>query len=203
MFEASKNLDPFWGHYTEETMAPSHPADSQEELSILETPRLHMRWHRKEDFLPSAAMWADPEVTRYIGGRPFSEEETWARLLRYQGHWSWLGFGYWVVEEKATGTFIGEVGFANFKRNTEPPIQDTPELGWVFVRQAHGKGYATEAVRAALVWGEANFVSPQTVCLIHPENLASVRVAKKCGYEDSGPATYKGQPVLLLARVNQ
>ncbi len=62
-------------------------------------------------------MWADPEVTRYIGGKPLTEEESWARLLRYVGHWSLLGFGYWVVEEKTTGNFIGEVGFADYKRD--------------------------------------------------------------------------------------
>lgn len=54
----------------------------------IETERLTLRGHRLEDFAESAAMWADPEVTRYISGRPFSAEEIWARLLRYVGHWS-------------------------------------------------------------------------------------------------------------------
>ena len=96
-------------------------------------------------------MWADPEVTRYIGGTPLTEEESWARLLRYVGHWSLLGFGYWVVEEKTTGNFIGEVGFADYKRDL-PSLKDLPEIGWVFSSQASGKGYATEAVRAASAW---------------------------------------------------
>src|ERR1700729_2426842 len=87
------------------------------EVPILETERLILRAHGIDDFVHSAAMWADPEVTRYIGGKPLSEEETWARLLRYVGHWSLLGFGYWVVEEKATGNFAGEIGFADYKRD--------------------------------------------------------------------------------------
>jgi RimJ/RimL family protein N-acetyltransferase len=72
------------------------------EVPVIETERLNMRGHRMEDFSDCAAMWADAGVTRYIGGKPFSREEVWARMLRYVGHWSWLGFGYWAIEEKST-----------------------------------------------------------------------------------------------------
>ena len=61
-------------------------------------------------------MWADPEVTRYIGGRPFGVEEVWTRLLRYAGHWALLGYGYWAVIEKSSGRFVGEAGLADFHR---------------------------------------------------------------------------------------
>src|ERR1700730_13663720 len=119
------------------------------EVPVLESERLKLRGHRLEDFVHCAAMWADPEVARYIGGKPHTEEESWARLLRYVGHWSLLGFGYWVVEEKATGNFVGEIGFADYKRDLEPWFKGVPEIGWVFASHAHGRGYATEAVRAA------------------------------------------------------
>src|SRR5437868_13584841 len=119
------------------------------EVPELLTERCRMRPHRIADFADCAAMWADAGVTRYIGGKPFSEEESWGRLLRYIGHWSLMGFGYWAIEDKATGNFIGEVGFADYKREMEPSIQGMPELGWVFVARIHGKGYATETVRAA------------------------------------------------------
>src|SRR5262252_3783228 len=117
------------------------------------TDRLRLRAHRMEDFPASAAMWADRGVTRFIGGRPFSKEEAWARFLRYAGHWSHMGFGYWAVEERSAGGFVGEVGFADFKREIEPSIRDIPELGWVLTPRVHGRGYATEAVLAALEWG--------------------------------------------------
>lgn len=83
-------------------------------------------------------MWADPLVTRYIGGTPFSEEDSWARLLRYAGHWALLGFGFWAIEEKETGRFAGELGFADFKRDIHPPLEATPELGWVLRSEIHG-----------------------------------------------------------------
>src|ERR1700690_3739295 len=111
-------------------------------VPVLETERLRLRGHRLDDFPASAAMWADPAVSRQLGRKPFTEEESWTRLLRYVGHWSLLGFGYWVVEEKASGKFAGEVGFADYMRNIEPPL-NAPEIGWALASRFHGKGYAT------------------------------------------------------------
>jgi RimJ/RimL family protein N-acetyltransferase len=167
---------------------------------LLETQRLKLRAHGLGDFTASAAMWADPQVTQFVGGKPFTEEESWTRLLRYVGHWALLGFGYWVVEEKQTGKFLGEVGFADYKRDLEPSLKGTPEIGWALASQAHGKGYATEAVRAAAAWGEVHFQKARTACIIHPENIASVRVAEKCGYRKSQSTTYKGKPTLMFVR---
>src|SRR5580698_1976199 len=132
---------------------------------LLETERLKLRGHRLDDFIPCAAMWADPTVTRHIGGKPFTEEESWTRLLRYVGHWAMLGFGYWVVEEKATGGFAGEIGFADYKRDLEPSLKDVPEIGWALAAQAQGRGYATEAARAVIAWGDAHLGSSRTACI--------------------------------------
>jgi len=170
------------------------------QVPVLETERLKLRGHRLDDFNHSAAMWSDLNVTRFIGGKPLSEEECWTKFLRYFGHWSLLGFGYWVVEEKATGNFAGEIGFADYKRDLEPSLKGTPEIGWVLASQAHGKGYATEAVRAAVAWGDEHFPSARTACIIAPENLASIRVAVKCGYREFALATYKGNPTLMFVR---
>jgi RimJ/RimL family protein N-acetyltransferase len=167
---------------------------------VIETARLRMRAHRVEDLADCAAMWADPEVVRYIGGRRFSREEVWARLLRYAGHWSLLHYGYWAVEEKATGAFAGELGFADFQRELESPVRELPELGYAFSSRTHGKGYATEAARAALAWGDAHFASKRTACIINPENLASIRVAEKCGYREFERTTYKGEPTIIFVR---
>jgi len=173
---------------------------SATQVPVLETERLRMCGHRLEDFADCAAMWADPVVTRHIGGKPFSEEEVWTRLLRYVGHWTLMGFGYWAIEERDTGNFVGELGFADYKRDIVPSIKGVPELGWALVSRVHGKGYATEAVRAAVAWGEAHFGPARTVCIIHPENLASIRVAEKCGYQEFQRTTYKGHPTIIFDR---
>ena len=59
----------------------------------LDTARLSLRGHTRDDFAECAAMWADPLVTRHVGGRPMAGEEVWARVLRYAGLWTLLGFG--------------------------------------------------------------------------------------------------------------
>jgi RimJ/RimL family protein N-acetyltransferase len=166
----------------------------------IETARLTLRGHRLDDFADSFAMWSDPQVTRFIGGKPSTEEEAWSRLLRYAGHWPLLGFGYWLVEETATGRFVGEVGFANFRRDLNPPLGDRPEAGWALATWAQGQGYATEAVRAAHAWGDAHFGARTTVCMIAPEHLASLRLAERVGYREVARTTYKGAPTVLLER---
>jgi RimJ/RimL family protein N-acetyltransferase len=137
-------------------------------------------------------------VTRYIGGRPLSTEEAWTKFLRYIGHWSVMGFGFWAIEEKDSGRFIGELGFADFKRDITPSLGDTLELGWVLASRAHGRGYATEALQAVVAWGKGHLKAERTVCLINPENLASIRVAKKCGFQEFSRAAYKGAPTIIF-----
>jgi RimJ/RimL family protein N-acetyltransferase len=166
-----------------------------------ETARLTFRGHGLADFADSAALWADPEVTRHIGKGPSTEEESWTRFLRYVGHWALLGFGYWVLHERESGRFVGEVGFADYHRALSSPLDGMPEIGWVLATWAHGRGLATEAVRAVVAWGDARFGdSARTACIIRPDNLASLRVAAKCGYQRVAEATYNGRSTLLYVR---
>ncbi|MFE0753011.1 GNAT family N-acetyltransferase [Inquilinus sp. NPDC058860] len=167
--------------------------------STIETERLVLRPHRAEDFDDLAAMWADPGVTRFIGGRPSTPEESWARLLRYGGLWSLLGFGYWAVRDRATGRFVGEVGFADFRRGLGPDFDGAPEGGWILAPWAQGRGLAGEAVRAALAWADARGWA-RSVCIIDPDNAPSLRLAGACGYREIGRITYKDHPVVLLER---
>ncbi len=76
-------------------------------VPIVETGRLILRAPRPDDFPSYAAMWGDPEVTRFIGGQPLSEEDAWAKFMRAFGHWALVGFGFWTVEEKGSGARLG------------------------------------------------------------------------------------------------
>jgi RimJ/RimL family protein N-acetyltransferase len=167
-------------------------------VPIVETGRLRLRGHTLDDFPNTRELWANTAVVQHMGGKPQTLEESWARLLRYVGHWPLLGFGYWLVEEKATGEFVGEVGFADFKREMEPRLGPVPELGWVLAPAKQGNGYATEAAKAAIGWARAHFGSSDFVCIINPENLASIKVARKCGFEERQMGTYKGRPVIIF-----
>jgi len=169
-------------------------------VPVIETARLRLRGHAVDDAEKLAALWNDEGVTRYIGGRPQTAEESWNRLLRYVGHWQLLGFGYWVVEEKATGAFVGEAGLAEYRREIVPALGTVAEAGWVLAGGKQGIGYATEAVMAVLGWGREHFGAVPVACMIHPENRASIRVAEKCGFRRREVGIYKGQAALIFER---
>jgi RimJ/RimL family protein N-acetyltransferase len=136
---------------------------------------------------------------RFISGKPSTREESWVRLLRYPGHWALLGYGFWAIEEKASGAFVGEGGFGNFMRDVEPAI-DAPEQGWALTPAMHGRGYAYEAVSAMLRWGETHFARRDFICMIAPDNAPSLKLAQKLGYREYARTTYKGDASVLLRR---
>lgn len=166
----------------------------------LDTPRLILRAHTLDDFPAMAAMWADPEVTRFILGAPATPETTWARLMRYAGHWQMLGFGYWAVECRETGAFFGDVGLADWRRAFDPPEGPAPEAGWVLARAAHGRGLATEAMAAVLAWADAALKAPRITAIFAPEHAASLAVARKLGFGGDRMTRYQGNPTLMLER---
>jgi RimJ/RimL family protein N-acetyltransferase len=137
------------------------PDEPEAGIPVLETARLRLRPHQMSDLDASAAMWTDPAVVRYIGGQTFSREQTWGRLLRYRGMWALMGFGFWALEDKATGRFLGEAGLLEVRRELVPPIEGTLELGWALIPEAQGRGFASEAVAAIIVWAGKSFPGHQ------------------------------------------
>jgi len=171
------------------------------DVPTLETGRLRMRRHEVSDFEPMLEMWTNPHVTRFIGGKPSSRPDTWARLLRYIGHWTALDYGYWAVEDKVSSRYLGEIGFADFKREVQPSFDGIPEIGWAMAPWAHGQGYATEGVKAALEWGRRRFEGTRVVCMINSDNTASIKVAKKAGFRQYAQNEYEGSTTLFFERV--
>jgi RimJ/RimL family protein N-acetyltransferase len=167
---------------------------------VLETERTILRPHRLEDFDAYCAMWTKPAVFRFIGGRARDREESWQRFLRHAGLWSLLGFGFWAIEDKASRRFIGEAGFHDLKRDIAPSIEGIPEAGWALVPDTHGKGLATEVVGRIVAFGDEALGSPRTVCIIDPENAASLNVARKCGFREFARTDYHDHATILLER---
>ena len=167
----------------------------------LETPDLLLRGHLLQDLPEFAAMGTEPAYYRYLGGKPLDEESCWRRMLTQHGHWALLGYGYWAVEEKATGRFVGSVGFADLQRDLAPSLKGLPEAGWVLAPRVHGRGYASQAVQAALAWADHHLAAPRLACIIDPGNEASLRLAHKFGFREFARAPYYGEPVVLLERL--
>lgn len=167
---------------------------------MIETPRLLLRPHTLEDFEPWYAMFLDQELFRFISVAQLSREDGWNRLLRYAGHWSLLGYGMFAVFDKASGELVGDVGLADFHRSLGERFDGVPEASWIMARSTHGRGLAAEAVGAAHQWIAERYNPARTVCIINPENAASLRLAAKFGYEVFDSRTYKGSPCLMLER---
>lgn len=167
-------------------------------IPTLRTDRLVLRAHRLADFDAYCALWGDPAVTRYIGGKPFDRETCWSRFLRQTGMWIHMGFGYFVVEEG--GRFVGEAGFQEARRSIDPHLEGTLEAGWALMPDAHGRGLAIEAMTACIRWAEANLGSMEMTCIIDPANTASIRTACRLGFVEAGTARYREQPTGLYRR---
>ena len=145
-------------------------------------------------------MVSDPEVMRFINPKGTPREQAWARMLRYPGMWALLGFGMWAIEEKATGRFLGEAGFLESKRDLDPPVEGSLEMGWLVITEAQGRGLATEAVGAAIDWVRAAFPNRRMTCIIDPDNSPSLRVAAKFGFKEFARSSYHEMPVVMFER---
>ena len=167
---------------------------------MIETERLILRPHVEADFEAVVSLWSDPQVVRFISGKPSTREQSWHRLLRCAGTWSLKGFGTFAVIAKPDGRFIGEVGHGDFHRGLGEAFDPFPEAGWVFAGEAQGQGYASEAVLASHQWFDENRHEARSVCIIDPGNGASLRVAEKAGYRPFGRADYAGGEVIMLER---
>ena len=170
------------------------------DIPELETERLRLRPHRPDDFEAYAAIWTDPLVVRFIGGVPMTREASWTRFLRQIGLWYHLGYGFFAVEHKATGAFIGDCGFHDLHRDITPSIEGTMEAGWALSSAVHGQGLASEAMRACLDWAAAHGTGDRLTCIINPANVASLGLAAKLGFAEVARASYHEQPIVMLKR---
>ena len=166
--------------------------------AILTTERLVLKPASTGDFDDLLTLWSNEDFTRHIMGRALGREEVWFRLLRDIGHWAAMGHGNWTIRLRDGGAYLGSVGVFDYRRELEPPF-DAPELGWGVAPAFQGKGYAAEALAAALGWTD-RMLEGRTVCMIAPENLASLKLAARVGYRPYATATYKDHMVQLFER---
>lgn len=163
----------------------------------LSTERLVLTPPSEDDFKDIHDLWNDPVTLAFLG-RPSTMEEAWVRVLKYVGHWSLFGFGFWMLREAATGRFVGEAGLAYHKRDNG--LCSDPEAGWALKGSFHGKGYGREALVAILAWADLHLATRRLICLVDPANVASVRLAESTGFRRVGETGLGDHQVGLFER---
>jgi len=173
----------------------------------IETDRLVLRLPRLEDTPAAAEHLTDPEVMRFIGigGQTVPREACVEVVRKWLDRWQANGFGQFAVERREDGRFLGRCGLLVWDRvgwcpstlleAAEPEI----ELGWTLAREHWGRGYATEAASAVRQWAFGDLALERLISIIHPDNLASQRVALRLGAQpDEVIETTHGPAVVWL-----
>jgi ribosomal-protein-alanine N-acetyltransferase len=166
-------------------------------VTALETAGLILRPFGAGDASAHAAIYADPEVTRYLPGGPFPPDTVEARsersLTRFAEHWTAHGWGVWAVVDKASGGLIGQCGL-----NHLPDGSDV-ELLYALSRSSWGRGLATEAGRASLEHGFGPVGLERIVAVTRPEHWASRRVMERLGMAYEADRDAFGMQVVCYA----
>jgi ribosomal-protein-alanine N-acetyltransferase len=147
-------------------------------VTEIRTERLLLRQWRGEDLVPFAELNADAETMRFFPSQQ-SRAESDALAERARRQIEAEGWGLWAVEVAGGARFIGFVGLArpSFEEHFTPAV----EVGWRLARAHWGRGYATEAARAAVAFGFEELALDEIVSFTSPLNEPSWRVMERLG----------------------
>ncbi len=154
------------------------------EIPTLATDRLTLRAFHDADLDAVAAMQANPEVRRFLGGNLLTRAESWSLMERVLGQWALRGYGMFAIE--VGGHCAGWAGVLH------PLEWPEPELAYSLDQPFWGRGIATEAVGAARTWAFARLDVARLASFIMPGNVRSARVAQKLGAVRDGTTTIRG-----------
>jgi RimJ/RimL family protein N-acetyltransferase len=146
------------------------------DAQIMKTERLILRpIDPARDFESWAAAMADAETVRYLGVEPQSRAQSWRTMAMAIGHWAIRGYGFFSLEHRQTGEWLGRVG------PWYPEGWPEPEVGWTIAPGHRRQGYAIEAARASLEFVRQQLGWQRVVHVILEGNIGSVAVAEKLG----------------------
>jgi RimJ/RimL family protein N-acetyltransferase len=150
-------------------------------LPDVTTDRLRLeRWDATLHTPALEAINALPDAVRYLNdGVPYTREETQRQSERFTRHWAEYGFGLWAATVTATDRTIGFAGVAH--PLWFPDLAHEVEIGWRLHPEAWGRGYATEAGRAALDAARDRLALTRIIAVIDPGNTPSLAVAARLG----------------------
>ena len=160
-------------------------------MKILETHRLILRHLLPSDLDSLFALYRDPEIRRYFPEGTLTYEETKEELEWFlNGHPAHPELGLWATIHKETGVFIGRCGLLPWTIEQRSEV----EVAYLLAKEYWGQGLGTEAAQAIVHYAFEQLNLSRLICMIYPENQASVKVARNIGMtlekemeDDKGP----------------
>lgn len=160
---------------------PTEPAYSVP-MTVLTTSRLRLEPMRDEHLQGLFEMNGDPEVMRYITGKPDALADTQAMIDRVKQRWAEWGYSWWTFIEIETGEIVGAGCVQHLGRDRAQPH----ELGWRLRRDRWNLGYGSEAARRMAAFAFDDLKAPQLVAVCDPANTGSSHVMTKLGMRYRG-----------------
>lgn len=150
----------------------------------LYTERLKIRFLEENDLQPHFRMMSDPETVRYMYDEPLCLHQALEHLRPRVQSRALMKDGDWVnvaVELRESGEFVGELGLscANLTNRCY-------EVGYVFLREFRGKGYAREAVKELLEYTFETLDAHRVTGRLDARNDRSARLLESVGMQKEG-----------------
>ncbi|MCV2358938.1 GNAT family N-acetyltransferase [Paucibacter sp. TC2R-5] len=152
-------------------------------MTVLTTARLRLEPICDEHLAGLFELNSDPEVMRYITGKPDTLEDTQAMITRCKARWAEWGYSWWACIESASGALIGAGAIQHLGHDAVNPL----EIGWRFRKDKWRQGFASEAARCMAGFAFDTLKPPCLLAVCHPDNLGSARVMQGLGMR------YRGQ----------
>lgn len=148
---------------------------------FLTTERLELWQPRASDLVQMHHVVTNPSTGRFLGPMATLHEHA-TRFTRGAGSWFLYGYGPLMLRLRGQEALIGNCGVFHTFRGLGDDFDDHPEAGWIVAAEHVGQGLASEAMQAVMGWFEREHGARRMVCMIEPENRASVRLAAKLGF---------------------
>jgi len=172
-------------------------------MTSLATDRLVLRPFDAGDAEAHARLYADPEVTRWLGDGPWygeaARERSALSLRRFAEHWDAHGWGVWAVTDGRTGEVMGQCGLKYLQIGPEGTPPDV-EVLYALAPRFWGRGFASEAAGRALSHGFETLALGRVVAVARPDNYGSRAVMEKIGLVHEGPVVLSGIPAVCYAQ---
>ncbi len=164
-------------------------------MTQLTTPRLRLEPYTDAHLDALNALNSDPDVYRYLSGKPETRDETQAVIERVKARWIEIGYSWWALMDRTSGELVGAGCLQNLRREKTPlPDPACPlEIGWRLRQDRWGRGLASEAAAAIADFGFETRGANELLAVCIPENAASARVMARIGMQSQGLEHWYGR----------